>query len=375
MSAAQPLRVGVIGLGYWGPKLVRNLAEIPGVTLAALCDLSEERLDTVGRPYPSVHCTTDFRRILADPDIDAVVIATPIRTHYRLAMAALLQQKHVLVEKPLTASAEEADMLVEAADVARRVLMVGHTFQYNPAVDELRRLVHSGELGHVYYIDAARLNLGLFQRDINVIWDLAPHDISILLHILDARPLSVSAHGGAHVLDGVDDLAHLSLRFPGNVTAHVRLSWLDPCKVRRVTVVGNRRMAVFDDTAEQKLHIYDRRVALRELEGDGGPAFEYHDGDVVTPFVDPVEPLRREVEHFLSCIRTGASPVSGGRIGADVVRILEAIDASRRQQGRWMDVDSPAGGQDASVRPAALAPRTPHPARLSNGMLLTGGGD
>lgn len=374
MSTAQPLGVGVIGLGYWGPKLVRNLAELPGVRLAAICDLSEERLSAVGQRHPNLWVTTDHRQLLADPEIDAVVIATPIRTHYRLAMAALLQGKHVLVEKPLTASSEEAERLVEASEVARRVLMVGHTFQYNPAVDQLRDLVQQGDLGHVYYIDAARLNLGLFQRDINVIWDLAPHDISILLHILGTRPLSVSAHGGAHVLEGVDDLAQLSLRFPGNVTAHVRLSWLDPCKVRRVTVVGSRKMAVFDDTAEQKLHVYDRRVALREMDGEGGLTFEYHDGDVVMPAVEPAEPLRREVEHFLTCIRDGGVPVSDGRIGAEVVRILEAVDTSRRQAGRWVDLGVP---EHVDLPPAgAIAPSNLPKTRTTgaaNGVLLPGG--
>ncbi len=354
MTSKREVGVGVIGAGYWGPKLLRNFQDAPGAELLAACDLSEERLTDLRQRYPALRTMTDVRELIADRDIDAVVVATPIRTHYRLAMMALQAGKHVLVEKPIAASHDEACRLAAAADLAGRVLMVGHTYQYNPAVARLRELVSSGALGEVYYIDAARLNLGLFQRDINVIWDLAPHDLSILLHVLGERPVRVAAQAAAHVLDGVDDLAHLGLHFANGLTAHVRLSWLDPCKVRRVTVVGSRKMAVFDDTAADKLCIYDRRVALRSLAEPGGIAFEYHDGDVETPAVDPAEPLRLEVEHFLHCIRTGARPVSDGTVGAEVVRLLQAMDHSRADGGRWVDVTTVPDG--VVVAPVAKTP-------------------
>lgn len=336
MTAHRSVGVGVVGCGYWGPKIIRNLADLDGADLIAVCDMSEERLRPIGQRYPAVNTTTDFRSLLTDPAIEAIVIATPIRTHFKLAMAALLHGKHVLVEKPLTADVTECDQLVEAAEIGGRVLMVGHTFQYNPAVERLRELVAAGELGEIFYVDCARLNLGLFQRDINVLWDLAPHDISILMHVLGAAPEKISTHGAAHVLADVDDLALLNLRFPGGINAHIRLSWLDPCKVRRVTVVGNRRMAVFDDTAEERLRVFDRRVALRFEEGFNGPVFDYHDGEVEIPVLDTVEPLRAQLAHFLACIANGGCPTSDGRMGREVVRVLEAADRSRREDGRWV---------------------------------------
>lgn len=357
MAARDRLGVAVVGCGYWGPKIIRNLAEMDGAELVMVCDLSEERLQAVRDRCPSATFVTDYRQVLTNPAIDAVVVATPIRTHHRLAMAALLHGKHVLVEKPLTASVNEAEQLVDAAAIAGRILMVGHTFQYNPAVETLRDLVQSSELGRIYYIDCARLNLGLFQRDINVMWDLAPHDISILLHILGALPSAVSAQGAAHVLRGVDDLAHLSLRFPGDINADIRLSWLDPCKVRRITVVGNRKMAVFDDMVEDKVQVYDRSVALRDVAEFGTPTFDYHDGDVVTPDVPVIEPLRAQIAHFLDCIRTGRRPASDGRAGLEVVRILEAADSSRRHDGQWIALDQEAEATPSGQHPVSSGDR------------------
>jgi predicted dehydrogenase len=350
MSVQQRVRVGVIGCGYWGPKIIRNLSAITGADLAMVCDMDAGRLQAVAENHPSVATTMDHKDLLGDPSIDAVVIATPIRTHFRLALAALFQGKHVLIEKPLTASVEESEQLVETAEMTSRVLMVGHTYQYNPAVAKLRELVQSGELGHVFYVDCARLNLGLFQRDINVMWDLAPHDVSILLHILGDYPLAVSASGASHVLKGVDDLAHLYLRFAPDINAYVRLSWLDPCKVRRVTVVGSRKMALFDDTGEEKLQIHNRGVAVRVVEGFPGPEFDYHNGDIEVPVLDEVEPLRAQLEHFLHCVRTGQQPLSDGQMGLDVVRVIAAADTSSKQGGRWIELEPPA---NAPLRIAA----------------------
>jgi predicted dehydrogenase len=331
--------------------------------LVMVSDLSEQRLGELTELAPDVETTTDYWRLLERPDIDAVVVATPIRTHFRLAMDALLQGKHVLVEKPLAASSDECEEMIDTAQMVGRTLMVGHTFQYNPAVQKLRELVKRGDLGEIYYLDSARLNLGLFQRDIDVIWDLAPHDISILLHVLGQQPEAVSARGAAHVVKSVDDLGQLDLQFPGDVMAHIRVSWLDPFKVRRLVIVGSRKMAVFDDMAEHKLQVYDKRVALRESDGMIDPNFEYHDGDIETPPLDWVEPLRGQLSHYVDCIQTGRCPMSDGKMGLEVVRIIEAAEASRRMASRrvWL---RPASLQRLEVLPPA------EPARL--GRLMEG---
>ena len=329
------VKVGVVGYGYWGPKLVRNFSEMGKATLTWVADLDRERLDRLRAHYPSLHTTQDYDEMLRS-DIDAVVVATPIRTHYRLAKAALLAGKHVLVEKPLTASAHEADELIELAERRNLRLMVGHTFEYNGAIRALRNLVRSGELGRIYYVDAARLNLGLFQTDINVIWDLAPHDLSILLYVLGLDPIAVSARGTANVRPGIHDVAYLEVDFPGGVLAHLHLSWLDPCKVRRVTIVGSRKMVVCNDVADaEKIRIYDKGVD-RPYETDQFSDFHlaYRYGDVTIPHVPFQEPLRLQCEHFVECILAGTRPQSDGRVGAKVVRILEQADRSLLNGGQ-----------------------------------------
>lgn len=333
--------IGVIGYGYWGPKIVRTLTQMDDAEAIMVADLSEVRLCGVKEQHLAAPTTTDYRRLLDNVDVDAVIVATPIRTHHRLAKEALAQGKHVLVEKPLAASSAECAELNETAQMVDRVLMVGHTFQHNPAVQKLRELIRSGELGNIFYVDSARLNLGLFQRDIDVMWDLAPHDISILLHIMDARPESVSARGAAHVVNGVDDLAQIDLHYPDATMAHIRVSWLDPFKVRRVTVVGSRKMAVFDDVAEHKLQVYDKRVAFQIADGSTDPNFEYHHGDIETPALEPIEPLRAQLQHFVDCIRTGRKPISDGTLGQEVVHIIEAASASRKLESRriWLRPD------------------------------------
>lgn len=328
------IRVGVVGYGYWGPKLVRNFSEMSKAALTWVADLDRERLAKIQENYPYLHTTPDYEEMLRS-DIDAVVVATPIRTHYRLAKMALLADKHVLVEKPLTASGEEAEELIALAQERNLRLMVGHTFEYNGAIRTLRELVRRGDLGNVYYADAARLNLGLFQTDINVIWDLAPHDLSILLYVLGMDPVAISARGAANVRPGIQDVAYLDIEFPGGVLAHLHLSWLDPCKVRRVTIVGSRKMVVCNDIAEsEKIRIYDKGVD-RPYETDQFSDFHlaYRYGDVTIPYVPFQEPLRVQCEHFVECIATGATPQSSGEVGAKVVRILEAADRSLRNGG------------------------------------------
>jgi predicted dehydrogenase len=301
-------------------------------------DLSAHRLQAIHEQYPDIYTTTRLEDLFNSEEVEAVIVATPIRTHHRLARAALLHGKHVLVEKPLAASAQECEDLVELARSVGRQLMVGHTFQFNPAVEKLRALIASGELGRIFYIDCARLNLGLFQRDVNVLWDLAPHDISILLHILDVEPDHLSARGASHLMSSIVDLAQVDIRFPNNILAHVRVSWLDPMKVRRITVVGSRKMAVFDDVAVEKLRVYDKRVALRVADGETDPCFDYHHGDIEVPPLDCTEPLKLQMEHFVDAIRTGGRLISDGSMGARVVRIIEAADASIRNGSRPVEI-------------------------------------
>ena len=324
------LGIGVIGAGYWGPKHVRNFNELPGARTTIVADLDEQRLNTIQQQFPGTRTTTNYRHVLESADVDAVVVATPVSTHGRLAEEALLAGKHVLVEKPLARTSREAEDLVKVAESHGRVLMVGHTFLYNPAVTALRQLIQDGVLGDIYYINAQRLNLGLFQRDINVMWDLAPHDLSIIMHILGAEPVAVSAVGTAYVQPAIEDVAYINLAFPNRVRAAVHVSWLDPNKVRRLTVVGSRKMAVYDDVeALEKIRIYDKGVeppAATASFGDFQLSYRY--GDIMIPHIAVTEPLRLECEHFLECIRSGMQPLSDGRQGVTVVRVLEAAQAS-----------------------------------------------
>jgi predicted dehydrogenase len=322
--------IGVIGAGYWGPKHIRNFNELPGTRVTMVSDLDTGRLGAVQALYPGIRTTTDYRQLLSSPDVDAVVVVTPVSTHMRLAGEALQAGKHVLVEKPLAASVKEAELLIQLAAEHDRVLMVGHTFLYNPAVHALRELVQSGALGEIFYIDAQRLNLGLFQRDINVMWDLAPHDISILLYVLGMEPLTVGATGTAYVQPGIEDVAYMQLEFPSRVRASIHVSWLDPKKVRQITVVGSKKMAVYDDVAAlDKLRVYDKGVDPPELTPDIGEfKLSYRYGEIRIPHVASTEPLRLECQHFLECVQRGCEPVSGGAQGLTVVRVLETAQAA-----------------------------------------------
>lgn len=334
VAAESGVRVGLVGFGYWGPKLVRNFSEMADAGLEWVADLDGARLAKVRVQYPGLRTATDYAEMLRS-DIDAVVVATPIRTHYKLAKAALLAGKHVMVEKPLTANSAEGEDLVRIAEERGLTLMVGHTFEYNPAIRALREIVASGELGEVYYVDAARLNLGLFQPDINVMWDLAPHDLSILMYVLQSEPLAVSARGVSRIRAGIHDVAYMEMRFPDNILAHVHLSWLDPCKVRRLTIVGSRKMVVCNDISDgEKIRIYDKGVD-RNYQAEKFDDFhlEYRYGGVRIPHVPFEEPLRKQCEHFVGCIRTGSRPQSDGRVGVKVVRILEHADKSLHNGG------------------------------------------
>ena len=325
------VRVGIIGYGYWGPNLTRNFYEIPSAELVAIADQNAERLKQAALKYPQVITKHGYQELF-DLGLDAVVVATPPATHYRIAKECLENNLHVLVEKPITLKSEDAEALVELADAKGLTLMVGHTFAYNSAVHALKSYIDSGELGEIYYLDAARLNLGLFQRDSNVLWDLAPHDISILLYLLGKKPVSVSAQGTSCVFKGVHDVAYLNMIFPNNIPAYVHVSWLDPCKVRRITVVGSKKMAVYNDIeAEHKIKIYDKGVDAPPpyTEGDFSDfQCNYHSGDITIPNIRFTEPLRQECQHFIDSIVNHTTPLSSGRDGLDVVRILETAQYS-----------------------------------------------
>jgi predicted dehydrogenase len=324
------VKVGVIGCGYWGPKLARNLYELPTTELVYVADTRTERLSHMQELYPAVRASRDYHDVLAS-DVDAVVIATPVSTHHRLATEALRSGKHVLVEKPLAASVAEAAEIAETAERLGLVAMVGHTFQHNPAVNAVRDLIASGELGRVYYIDSARVNLGLFQPDINVMWDLAPHDISILLHILGVEPDQVSASGGMfiHHERRNYEVVYMTLHFPDNIMANLRVSWLDPVKTRRITIVGSQKMLVYDDIADNKVILYDKGVDIPPY-SDTPEEFHMsyrHGAETVVAF-EWREPLRVECESFANWIRTGRRSPSDAWMGVRVVRVLETAQKS-----------------------------------------------
>ena len=323
------LKVGVIGYGYWGPKLLRNFQSLKTTEVSMVADLNPKLLSDAQQYYRELETTQDHRALLAS-DVDAVVIATPVSTHYKLASEALAAGKHVLVEKPLTRTSAEGRRLVEMAEERGLTLMVGHTFEYNPAVEMLRSLIASGEIGKVHYVATTRTNLGLFQKDINVLWDLAPHDLSILLYILGQRPVSVTASGAACVQPGIQDVARMTVDFADGVQAHVHVSWLDPCKVRRVTVVGTKKMVVFDDVeAQEKIKIYDKGVDVPERTADFGEfQLSYRYGGITIPRVALQEPLALECAHFADCILEKKTPRSSGQVGVNVVRVLECADVS-----------------------------------------------
>jgi len=335
MKTKSIIQAAVVGCGYWGPNLVRNFRQSADCHLKVLCDLSESRLRHMRRLYPDLSTTNRFEELLEDPEIDAIAIATPVRFHYEMAKACLYAGKHVFIEKPMARTVAEAEELVALAQKQGLVLMVGHTFLFSPAVRRMKEIIDAGDIGEVQYVSARRLNLGLFQKDINVAWDLAPHDISIILHLLHEQPLSVSCHGSSHVTRGIEDVTMMYLNFPKNRCAFIQNSWLDPKKVRQMTVVGSRRMIVYDDTEPlEKLKIYDARVEVPpHYDTFAEFTYSYHYGDAYIPYIKQDEPLKLECQHFLDCIHTGATPITGGKLGLEVVRILEAAGDSLKQNG------------------------------------------
>lgn len=349
------LSIGVVGLGYWGPNLARNFSQLPGCRLGALCDLDSERLGKMGPLHPGVARFSSFDMMLEGADLDAVVVATPVPSHFRLAKAALLAGKHVLVEKPFASSVAECEILIGLAESRGLTLMVGHTFLYSEPIQMIKRIVDSGDLGEIRYINSQRLNLGLFQKDINVVWDLAPHDISIILHLLDRTPDFVNCQGNAHITPGIEDVSNLSLSFRSGQFATVQSSWLEPRKVRQMTIVGTRKMIVYNDIEPmEKIRIYDTRIERPpHYDNFGEFHYSYHYGDSFVPYIKQAEPLRQMCQHFINAILSGLPPLSSGKSGLEVMRILEASSKSLKANGEAVTVASPvvaaAGGNPDNV--------------------------
>ncbi len=330
------VNVGVIGYGYWGPNLVRNYEQMPESNLVACCDLNPDNLKKVKALYPKVEVTQQIDDLLNNPSIDAVVIASSAVTHYDLAKKALLAGKHVMVEKPLTLSSETSRELIDIADKAGGILMVGHLLEYHAAVDYIRGLVEAGELGDIQYLYTQRLNLGQVRTDENALWSLAPHDISIIFYLLGGKePAEVSARGQSYITEGVEDVVFCSISFKDNTMAHIHVSWLDPHKIRKLTVVGNKKMAVFDDMeSSEKIRIYDKGVGANPDYRTYGEDLTLRFGDIIIPSVKMKEPLRAECEHFIQSIQTGQRPRSDGYNGLRVVKVLEAAQKSLKSGGK-----------------------------------------
>ena len=338
---AEPLRVAVVGLGYWGPNLVRNLHEVPDVEVAAICDLREDALAKVGRRFPAVPRTSSYDDVLADDSVDAVAIATAVGTHANLVRDALQAGKHVFVEKPLAPSLAEAEELHDEATRRGLALMVGHTFLYSPPVNAVRELIRSGAVGDIYFVSMSRVNLGIHQRDVSVLWDLGPHDFSILRYWLGETPTHVSAVCRGCVFPANPDVAFVNLEFPSGVIAHVELSWLAPSKLRRTTVVGSDRMVVYDDTSLEPVRVFDSGVQLADPTSFGSYHLSYRTGDIVSPRIEVAEPLFLEMQSFRDSVRTGLPSVSSSALAVEVVRIIEAVDRSFAAGGERVSVEAP----------------------------------
>lgn len=334
------LTIAQIGCGYWGPNLLRNFVTNKNARVKLVAEINPERLAFLNDHFPTVRVTREYRDILLDKEISAVIVATAAQTHYQIVKEILEYGKHCFVEKPLAMTSDEGKELCALADQKGLVLMVGHTFLYNAAVRQLKELIEGGTVGETYYVYAQRLNLGIVRKDINALWNLAPHDISILMYILGQEALAVSAQGIAYLQEGIEDVAFLHLRFPGNITAHLHVSWLDPGKVRRMTVVGSKKMIIYDDVAEAKIQIYDKGIDKKQR---GGSLDQFQDfgefqliqraGDILFPKLSFTEPLKMETAHFLECIASNSRPLTDGFNGLAVTRVLEAADYSMKNNG------------------------------------------
>lgn len=329
------IRIAVVGYGYWGPNLVRNLEDAEGASVVSCCDTNPERLKKAGAKYAIPDLTGSFEDVVKNPSIDAVVISTPVATHYEFARRALENGKHVLLEKPATTSAAEAEKLVDLAQKNNLTLMVDHTFIYTGAVRKMKELVERGELGELYYFDSVRINLGLVQREVNVLWDLAPHDIAILEHLVKEKPMSVCANGACHIGNGLENVAYLTVYFKGGLIAHFHNNWLSPVKIRTMLVGGSKKTIHYDDMeSSEKIKVYDRGVDVASEEGVRELRVSYRLGDMWAPKLDTAEALSRMAAEFVACVETGRTPLTDGQSGLNVVRILEAAEMSIKHRGK-----------------------------------------
>ncbi|MBL7151975.1 MAG: Gfo/Idh/MocA family oxidoreductase [Candidatus Omnitrophica bacterium] len=338
------INIGIIGCGHWGPNYVRNFSLMPQARVLWISDLNPERLAHIKKLYPAVKITKDYRKIIRDSSVNAVVVATPTVTHYNIAKDCLHNAKHLLVEKPLSVNFRDASELVALAQNKKRTLMVGHTFEYNPAVNKMKELIKSGKLGKVYYLYSTRTNLGPLRSDVNALWDLAPHDISIFSYILESLPLRVSAHGAGFLQKGIEDIVFVTLYYPRNIIVGIHVSWLNPHKVRQITAVGSKRMLVFDDiNSTSPICLYNKGVIRKPCLLPYYNSFRefkliIQEGKVAIPKIKMEEPLQIECRHFLDCLIRGKEPQSNGRVGLEVVRVLEAIQRSLKDNGRMKEV-------------------------------------
>ncbi|MBW8001943.1 MAG: Gfo/Idh/MocA family oxidoreductase [Planctomycetes bacterium] len=334
------LNIAVVGCGYWGPNLIRNFNALPGCRVKTICDSDSSRLEHLKTLYPLVETTGDFDRIIKDDKLDAVVIATPVRFHFEMAKKSLEAGKHTFIEKPMASSATECKKLIAMAEKKRLVLMTGHTFVYSTPIRKIKEIVESGDLGQLQYISSRRLNLGLFQKDINVAWDLAPHDISIILYILNEMPVSINCQGKAHVNPNIEDVTSIAMDFANGAFVTIQSSWLDPNKIREMTFVGSKKMLIYNDVEPiEKIKIYDKHVeAPPHYDTFGEFQYSYHYGDMCSPYLKMTEPLKVECEHFLDCIKNQTKCLSGGEDGLAVVKILEASSKSLAKGGAQIKI-------------------------------------
>jgi predicted dehydrogenase len=329
----RPIRIGVVGVGYWGPNLVRNLEESPLFEIAHVCDLRPEMLASIARRYPAIPRTTRFADVIEDSEVEAVLLATPVSSHYQLALSTLLAGKHAFVEKPLASSSAQVLDLTARAEAAGLVLMPGHTFLYSPSVTKIKRLIDEGEVGEIYFVSSSRVNLGLHQPDASVVWDLGPHDFSILRYWLDALPTEVSALSRSCIVPGVPDVCFVNLNYASGTVAHVELSWLAPSKLRRTAIVGSRKMIVYDDSSNESVRVFDFGASIPDPENFGEYRLSYRTGDIVSPRIDAAEPLALELADFAAAIREGRPLVSSPSVGLDVIRTIEAVERSLDEGG------------------------------------------
>ena len=328
------VRVGVIGYGYWGPNIVRNFNSINGATVHSVCDKNRIALERIKKPYPGIQLISDFNDIIFSPEIDAVAVVTPVSTHFEIAKKALQNGKHIFVEKPFTSTVAQAEELIELADKENLKIMVDHTFLFTGAVRKIKQLIDEDKLGNLYYYDSTRVSLGLFQHDVNVIWDLAPHDLSIMDYLIKARPVAITANGKAHFENGLEDVAYITVYFEDNMIAHFNVNWLSPVKVRATLIGGEKKMLAWNDLeADEKIRVYDKGVEVKNGAGIYDLLVSYRSGDMWAPRLDQTEALKMETEYFVRCILNNETPVNDGSAGLRVVRMLEACDESLKKNG------------------------------------------